>query len=74
MCNICGKLFKQSSYLIQHEKIHTQEKPYERHVEMPLAIVQTLFSIKEYILKRNPMNVVSVGKPSSAAHTFSSIR
>lgn len=38
------------------------------NVEKLLAIVRTLFSIKEYILKRNPMNVVTVETFQRSSH------
>lgn len=66
-CNACGKAFSFRSSLIEHERIHTKEKPYESECDK----CGKVFSQPAYLNQHKkihsgeyPVNVTNVGKPS----------
>uniref|UniRef100_A0A9L0JBQ2 C2H2-type domain-containing protein n=1 Tax=Equus asinus TaxID=9793 RepID=A0A9L0JBQ2_EQUAS len=66
VCNECGKAFSWSLSLIQHQRIHTGENLMGvTNVGKLSVIAQPLFSIILFMLEKNPMNAMNVGRPST---------
>ncbi|XP_044742010.1 zinc finger protein 260-like [Chrysoperla carnea] len=47
LCGICDKTFTQKRYLVQHKRIHTEDKPFE------CGICNKRFSLQRYLVRHN---------------------
>ena len=57
------RAFNQSSYLTEHQRIHTGGKSYNvKSVVKPLMHNQALFDTMEFVVDRNPTNVQNMSK------------
>lgn len=74
-CGQCGKAFTRSFQVVQHQKVHNKERPYEcRHARESLAVLPILLSPRKYILGKGLMNAMNGRKPSLIALLLFSIR